>query len=179
MIVHVMGLPGAGKSTLTEHLSARLDWPVLSIGTFRRGRSPDPVGEAEAWHAFYDALDEQDWAEVIVETSGFNWRIARLTEEVPADQLLRVKLGCDRQRLHERVRERDRERELEPWAYSSSIPDRHVFIDRFHDAVAELSCDLEVCTAEHSSEEVLELVVQALIVAREPGFLGSRSGEEG
>lgn len=157
-----MGLPGAGKSTLTERLSARIGWPVLSIGTFRRGRSPDPLGEAEAWQAFYEALDENEWAQVIVETSGLNWRTARLTEEVPADQRFRVKLVCDRQRLHERVRQRDRGRELEPWAYSDSIPDRHVFIDRFHDAVAELPCDIEVDTAELSPEEVLELVTHAL-----------------
>lgn len=172
-----MGLPGAGKSTLTERLSARLGWPVLSIGAFRRGRSPDPPGEAEAWRVFYQALDEQGWTEVIVETSGLNGRIARLAEEVPAEELFRVKLVCDRQRLHERVSKRDRGREPERWAYSASIPNRHVFIDRFYDAAADLACDLEIDTAKQTPEEVLELVTQASIVAAGAGSLVPPSEE--
>jgi len=34
-IIHVMGLPGAGKTTLSKKLSAKLKLPVYRIGEYR------------------------------------------------------------------------------------------------------------------------------------------------
>ncbi len=162
-MVHVVGLPGAGKSTLTARLGALLGWPVFSIGRFRRGRSPDWQGEADAWEAFYDAIVQAGGSEVILETSGLNGRLHRLERYVTAEgELVRVKLTCPRGLLHGRVQERDADRDSSPWAYSGSIPNRHVFIDRFHDVFEELPADIEVDTSEHGPDEVLAIVRREL-----------------
>lgn len=155
-----MGLPGAGKSTLTDELSGWLGWPVLSIGSFRREQPPDRVGEAQAWEAFYEAIVGNGCSDVIVETSGLNGRLARLDEEAPRDRRVRIKLVCRRELLHERVEDRDEGKAPEPWAYSASIPDRHVFIDRFHETMERLPADIKVDTGKHGAQAVFGIVSQ-------------------
>lgn len=161
MIVHVIGLPGAGKTTLTAKLGPALGWPVLSIGAFREDRSPDLTGEHEAWEALHEALAKRGFSEAILETSGLNGRAHRIENEVPDDELVRVKLVCPPDVLHRRVRERETDDEPSSWAFSQ-IPDRHAFIDRFQGRFEELEADIEIDTSEHEPSEVLAIVQREL-----------------
>lgn len=178
VIVHVIGLPGAGKSTLTARLGPSLGWPVLSIGTFREGRSPDWKGEAEAWDALCQAIEGHGCSEVVLETSGLNGRLSRVREIVTDDEILRVKLVCPREILHRRVRERDAGEEPSPWAYSQTIPDRHVFIDRFYEIFEDLTAEIAVDTSEHDPSEILALVERELGSAEEDPDRGEGVGGE-
>lgn len=126
-----------------------------------RGSPPDRTGEREAWEALHRTLVDRGFSEAILETSGLNSRVYRLEDEVPDDELVRVKLVCPRELLHDRVRERDINDEPSSWAYTS-IPDRHAFIDRFHETFEELDAEIEVDTSEHEPPEVLALVQREL-----------------
>lgn len=161
VLVHVIGLPGAGKTTLTADLGPVLGWPVFSIGAFREDRSPDLTGEHEAWEALHEALAERGFSEAILETSGLNGRAHRIENEVPDDELVRVKLVCPTELLHQRVRERETDDEPSSWAFSD-IPDRHAFIDRFQGRFEELDADIEIDTSEHEPSEVLAIMQREL-----------------
>lgn len=163
MLIHVVGLPGAGKTTLTERLCSTLGWPVFSIGAFRKDRSPDMSGEHETWNALHDALAERGFSEAILETSGLNGRVYRIENEVPDDELVRVKLVCPPDLLHKRVRERKADDEPSTWAYTN-IPDRHAFIDRFHETFEELDAEIEVDTSKHEPSEVVAIVHRELAI---------------
>lgn len=161
VLVHVMGLPGAGKSTLTYRLGPALGWPVFSIGAFRENRSPDMTGEREAWDALNDVIAERGFSEAILETSGLNGRVYRIENEIPDDELVRVKLVCPPGLLHQRVRERETDDEPSTWAFSD-IPDRHAFIDRFQGRFEELDADIEIDTSKHEPSEVVAIVQRGL-----------------
>ena len=75
-IIHIIGLPGAGKTTLSRRLSKELKIPVLRIG-YHRARFPEtPIGEADAWVALFQQLSRYRWQNCILETTGLNSREA-------------------------------------------------------------------------------------------------------
>jgi predicted kinase len=82
-ILHVMGLPGAGKTTLTARLGPHLGWEVLRIGQFRRLFPPTAEGEADAWLALYREISKHSWDRVILETIGLNGRLSFLYQALP------------------------------------------------------------------------------------------------
>ena len=47
-IVHIIGLPGAGKTTLAERLGKALKIPVFCIGDYRTRFPQTAIGEADA-----------------------------------------------------------------------------------------------------------------------------------
>src|SRR3990167_7420931 len=50
-IIHIIGLPGAGKTTLGKKLSAKYHLPVFYIGAYRSKFPSSDKGEADAWVA--------------------------------------------------------------------------------------------------------------------------------
>ncbi len=91
-IIHTIGLPGAGKTTLAKKLSSRLNLPVLRIGEYRSKYPPSSIGEADAWVALYRVFSKRKWRNCIVETCGLNQRECFLKAAVPFPQAITVKL---------------------------------------------------------------------------------------
>ena len=82
-IMHIIGLPGAGKTTLAGRLSKALKIPILRIG-YHRGRFPmTPIGEANAWVALFRELSRRKWKNCILETTGLNRREEFLRMALP------------------------------------------------------------------------------------------------
>jgi len=48
-IVHIIGLPGAGKTTLAKRLGRTLKVSVFCIGYYRTRFPQTAIGEADAW----------------------------------------------------------------------------------------------------------------------------------
>lgn len=164
-ILHVIGLPGAGKTTLTTELGPHLGWPVTSISEHRRRQPPTFSGEMDAWLSLYSTLSERGWSQTIVETSGLNARACLIEPRLGLRRLATVKLTCQAELLHERVRAREAARGEDDegsWAFEASIPDRHVFIDRFEAPFDELPAIIEVDTTERPPAKVLERVLEEL-----------------
>lgn len=164
-ILHVIGLPGAGKTTLTTEMGSHLGWPVTSISEHRRGQPPTFSGEMDAWLSLYSTLSERGWSQTIVETSGLNARACLLEPRLGIGRLATVKLTCQTELLHERVRSRQAARGADDdasWAFEASIPDRHAFIDRFEDRFDKLPAAIEVDTTERPPAKVRERVLEEL-----------------
>ena len=52
-IIHIIGLPGAGKTTLGKKLSSFYQVPVSYIGAYRARFPANVEGEADAWVALF------------------------------------------------------------------------------------------------------------------------------
>lgn len=81
-IIHIIGLPGAGKTTLAQRLSKVLKIPVLRIGYHRARFSMTPIGEADAWVALFKELSRRRWKNCILEIrKRKNGAVAGFTEQ--------------------------------------------------------------------------------------------------
>jgi len=110
-IIHIIGLPGAGKTTLARKLSRTLKLPILRIG-YHRARFPQtPIGEADAWIALFLELSRCKWKNCILETTGLNSREDFLRIAFPFEQIFTIKLEASRKILFSRIRKnRNRDR---------------------------------------------------------------------
>jgi hypothetical protein len=73
-IIHIIGLPGSGKTTLAQKLSKKLKVPIFCIGYYRTRFPKTPIGEADAWLALFRKLSRSRWKNCILETTGLNSR---------------------------------------------------------------------------------------------------------
>ena len=58
-IIHIIGLPGAGKTTLGKKLSRTLDLPVYRVGEYRRSFQSLWWVRQNAWVALFRDLSKQ------------------------------------------------------------------------------------------------------------------------
>jgi hypothetical protein len=158
-ILHVVGLPGAGKTTLSARLGPHLGWEVLCIGQFRRLFPPTALGEADAWLTLYQELSRYGWDRVILETSGLNGRLCFLYQALPPGRVLTMKLLCSQKELLRRMKLKPPE-EAEPWVYRDTLPDRETFIRQFFEPFAALPAEIEIDTTHLSPEEVFARAVE-------------------
>ena len=91
-IIHIIGLPGAGKTTLARRLSKLLKVPVVRIGHYRARFPQTPTGEADAWVALFWELSRRRWKNCILETTGLNRREEFLRTALPFEQVV-LRLG--------------------------------------------------------------------------------------
>lgn len=161
-ILHIVGLPGAGKTTLSSRLGPHLDWEVLRIDQFRSRFPPTPTGEVDTWLALYQALSRYGWDHVILETSGLNGRLCFLHQAFPPGRILTLKLICSREELRRRVELKPPKEEAAPWVYWDTLPDRETFIQQFFKPFADLPAEIEIDTTHLSPEEVFAQAVERL-----------------
>jgi adenylate kinase family enzyme len=82
-IIHIIGLPGSGKTPLAKKLSKALGFPVFQIGEYRAIFSSSPIGEADAWVALFRDLSKKRWKNSVLETTGLNARETFLKVALP------------------------------------------------------------------------------------------------
>lgn len=126
-IIHIIGLPGAGKTTLARRLSKVLRIPVLRIGCCRARFSQTPVGEADAWVALFRELSRHRWKNCILETTGLNSREAFLRTTLPFEQMFTIKLEASRKTLALRIRKKKKKEQGGQWLYSTEYRDKYEF----------------------------------------------------
>lgn len=98
-IVHIIGLPGSGKTTLARRLSKILKVPVFCIGHYRALFPETALGEADAWLALFRDLSRRGWKNCILETTGLNVREEFLMKALPFGQMFTIKLEASRKTL--------------------------------------------------------------------------------
>lgn len=103
-IIHIMGLPGAGKTTLGKKLSKEFNLPVFNIGKYRSIFPVSAEGEADSWLSLFNDLSKQGWGNCILETTGLNSRECFLRVAFPFPDVFTIKLVAQRKVLYERIR---------------------------------------------------------------------------
>jgi hypothetical protein len=161
-IIHIIGLPGAGKTTLAKKLSSRLNLPVLQIGEYRSRYPPSPIGEADAWVALYRDLSKRKWRNCILETTGLNRRECFLKVAPPFSQIITFKLEAQRKILYQRIDEKKRRERGGKWLFSADYPDKYEFVKNLYSAFRKLPSDIRIDTTKLKPEEVFEIALKKI-----------------
>lgn len=160
--IHIIGLPGAGKTTLAKKLSSRLNLPVLRIGEYRSKYPPSPIGEADAWVALYRELSKRKWRNCIVETSGLNRRECFLKVASPFSQTITVKLEALRKILYRRIGKKKKRERGGEWLFGADYPDKYEFVRNLYSEFRKLPSDIRIDTTKLNPIEVFEIALEII-----------------
>ena len=161
-IIHIIGLPGAGKTTLAKKPSSRLNLPVLRIGEYRSKYPPSPIGEADAWVALYRELSKRKWRNCIVETCSLNRRECFLKVAPPFSQTITVKLEAPRKILYRRIGEKKKRERGGEWLFSAEYPGKYEFVRNLYSEFRKLPSDIRIDTTKLKPIEVFEIALEKI-----------------
>lgn len=159
-IIHIIGLPGAGKTTLSKKLSAKYHLPVFYIGAYRSMFPSSDEGEADAWVALFKDLSRQKWANCILETTGLNSRERFLRAAFSFSNIVTIKLTALRRVLYERIgKKNERCRE---WLFSYDYCDKYEFARKMFRQFVDVPAVMVIDTTRMNAQEVYKRVVEEL-----------------
>lgn len=161
-IIHVIGLPGAGKTTLAAKLGKKLNLPIYSIGDYRARFPMTAIGEVDAWVALFRGLSRRGWKNCILETTGLNFREEFLKTALPLSQMITIKLEASRKTLHKRIRLKEKSEQGREWFFSKHLPDKFVFVNRFYKKFGHISTDYCIHTDRRTKFEVFQLALKEI-----------------
>lgn len=145
-ILHIIGLPGSGKTTLAKHLSRKLKLPIFQIGAYRSKFPLSPIGEADAWVALFTDLSRRKWSNCILETTGLNRRECFLGTAFPFSQMITIKLDAQRKILYARIGKKRKGEQGGEWLFSADYPDKYEFVKRLYREFKKLPADIRIDT---------------------------------
>lgn len=161
-IIHIIGLPGAGKTTLAKRLAKKLEFPIYRIGEYRLRFPSTPIGEADAWAALFRDLSKRKWRNCILETTGLNRRECFLRAALPFFQIVTVKLEAQRKVLFERIgRKRKRERGGK-WLFETDYPDKYQFAKKMFPEFKKIPAEIKIDTTHLKPQEVYQIALKQL-----------------
>lgn len=161
-IVHIIGLPGAGKTTLARKLARKLKLPVYGIGEYRDRFPMTIYGEADAWLALYRDLSKLKWKNCILETTGLNRRETFLRAALPIYGIITIKLEAKRKILYERVAKKRKKDRGGDWLYSVDYRDKREFIRKLFKEFKGLPANIRIDTSVMRPPEVYRLALKKL-----------------
>jgi len=161
-IIHIIGLPGSGKTTLARKLSKALKVPVLCIG-YHRARFPQtPIGEADAWMALFKELSQHRWKNCILETTGLNSREAFLRTALPFGQMFTIKLEASRKTLALRIRKKKKKDQGGRWLYGAQYRDKYEFVRKLFKSFCKIPANCYINTNRLTKEAVYRRVFREI-----------------
>jgi len=153
-LIHIIGLPGAGKTTLAKRLSKRLKVPIYGIGFYRTRFSITAIGEADAWLALFKDLSKRGWKNCILETTGLNARENFLSAALPLDKMTVVKLEASRKTLIERIGQKKKTEQGGKWLYSSQFKDKYDFVRKMYARFKKIRSHFSIKTDRMTKQEI-------------------------
>ena len=161
-IIHIIGLPGAGKTTLARRLSRTLKVPILRIG-YHRARFPMTlIGEADAWVALFRELSRHKWKNCILETTGLNFREEFLKVALPFDQIFTIKLNASHKTLVSRIRKKKIRDRGGQWLYSAAYKNKYEFVRKLFKRFRKISANRYINTDRLTEAEVYQEAVRKI-----------------
>jgi adenylate kinase family enzyme len=163
-IIHIIGLPGAGKTTLAKKLSKKYHLPVFYIGAYRSKFPSSEEGEADAWVALFKDLSKQKWANCILETTGLNSRELFLKAAFPFSKIISIKLIAQRKILYERIGKKKKNERGGKWLFSDDFQDKYEFVKKMFKQFRDMTAHITVDTTNMNVQDVFKKTVSELRV---------------
>jgi thymidylate kinase len=161
-IIHIIGLPGAGKTTLGKKLSSYYRLSVFYIGAYR-ARFPATVeGEADSWVALFRDLSRRKWTNCIIETTGLNSRERFLRDAFPLSRIVTIKLTVQRKVLYERIGRKKKNEQGGDWLFCDAYRDKYEFVRKMFKHFKDLPSEIEIDTTKLNPQEVCEKATKEL-----------------
>jgi len=161
-IIHIIGLPGAGKTTLGKRLSKELGLPIYRIGEYRAKFPMSITGEADAWVALFHDLLKRKWQNCILETTGLNKRESFLRTALPPDRMIAIKLESPKNVLYARIRNKRKNEQGGKWLFSDNYQDKFEFVRKLFKQFKMIPAEIEIDSSKYRAEEVYKTAVQKL-----------------
>jgi len=161
-IIHIIGLPGAGKTTLGKRLSKKYSLPVFNIGKYRARCPMTDEGEADAWVALFCDLSRQKWKNCIFETTGLNRRERFLRDTFPAGRIVTIKLTAQRKVLFERIGKKKRSEQGGEWLFSDDYKDKYEFTRKMFKYFKEIPAEIVIDTKNLRAQDIFREAVSDL-----------------
>ena len=163
-IIHIIGLPGAGKTTLGKKLSAFYRLLVYYIGTYSAGFPATVEGEADAWVALFRDLSRRKWANCLLETTGLNCRERFIRDAFPFSGIVTIKLTARRKVLYERIGRKKKTERGGDWLFRDEYQDKYEFVRKMFKHFKNVPSEIEIDTTKLTPREVFEKAVGELEV---------------
>ncbi len=161
-IIHIIGLPGAGKTTLGRRLSKKLKLPIYRIGEYRAKFPMTMIGEADAWVSLYRDLSKLKWRDCILETTGLNVRESFLRTAFPFSRRVIVKLEAPKKVLYARIKKKRKDEQGEKWLFGEDYRDKHEFVKKMFKNFKEIPAEIRINTSKIGPDEVCKRVLEGL-----------------
>jgi len=161
-IIHIIGLPGSGKTTLANKLSKVLKLPVYRIGTYRAKYLQSDIGEADAWVSLFKDLSRRKWKNSILETTGLNGRESFLRNAFHFTQIVTIKLEAPRKILYQRIKKKKKSEQGGDWLFSVSYQDKQEFVRKLFKEFVKIPTQIRIDTNKHGIMEVFKFVREKL-----------------
>lgn len=161
-IIHIIGLPGAGKTTLGKKLSKKFHLPVLNIGKYRSRFHSSDEGEANAWVALFRDLSKKKWKNCILETTGLNSRESFLRVAFPFSKIVTIKLVAQRKVLYKRIEMKKKSEQGGDWLFSDDYRDKYEFTRKMFKYFKDISAEIVIDTTNRSAQDVFKKAVLEL-----------------
>ncbi|MEW6455213.1 MAG: AAA family ATPase [Acidobacteriota bacterium] len=161
-IIHIIGLPGAGKTTLGEKLSNKFKIPIYRIGEYRSKFPVSIIGEADAWLALFQNLSRKKWKNCILETTGLNCRESFLKAAFPFSQIVKIKLEARKSVLYTRLRKKKKNEQGGKWLFSTEYRDKFEFVKKLFKEFEKIHADIKINTNELKPAEVYKIALEEL-----------------
>jgi len=161
-IIHIIGLPGAGKTTLARSLSKTLQVPVLCIGRHRTRFPQTPLGEADAWIALFRELSRRRWKNCILETTGLNRREEFLRTALPFGQAFTIKLVASRKTLVGRIRKKKKRERGGRWFYGAEYRNKYEFVRKLFKHFHQIPANCHINTNRLTHAAVYQLAIKEI-----------------
>lgn len=161
-IIHIIGLPGAGKTILSRRLSKALKVPVVRIGYYRAQFPQTPIGEADSWIALFRELSRRRWENCILETTGLNRREEFLRTALPFEQVFTIKLDASRKTLAARIRKKKKRDRGGGWFYGTEYQNKYEFVRKMFERFRKIPADCYINTNRLTSVAVYRLALREI-----------------
>lgn len=162
-IIHIIGLPGAGKSTLARRLAEKLKLPICGIGGYRDRFPISIIGEADAWVSLFRELSRRRWRNCILETTGLNCRESFLRTALPRGRMITIKLETQRKVLYARIGEKKKNEQGDnKWLFGTDYRDKREFVRKLFKAFKGLPAEVRIDTSKLKPQEVYKIALKEL-----------------